>query len=267
MGLPALVVLGCAEGAETGGPGGSSGLGGSAAGPTVGSGAATSSSSASSTSSTGGSPVGSGAASSSSSGSAGSGGTGGSAGSGGMGGVGATGGTGGGPTCPECVDEIDPAVRCSGDVVVAPLAMPAGTVWATSVVAFSSEYQTPSWGSIQVQGPPDTYPSYGDLMTAWATLSQDSTLEFITVGFTPPVTGSQVWILETYNPDAVAKVTITTALGDTIVYDVTPFSVGECAYVLGVPTMTTDPITQVRIDLSSDIVFGWNEIDAIGIVP
>jgi hypothetical protein len=43
--------------------------------------------------------------------------------------------------------------------------------------------------------------------------------------------------------------------------------VGGCAYVLGVPTATLDAILSVRIDLASDAVASWNEIDAVGVVP
>jgi hypothetical protein len=77
-----------------------------------------------------------------------------------------------------------------------------------------------------------------------------------------------IYIVETYHPDAVSTVTITLQGGATNqVYTKPPASVGDCAYVLGVPTGTTQAITQVRIDLGSELVTGWNEIDAIGIVP
>jgi hypothetical protein len=42
---------------------------------------------------------------------------------------------------------------------------------------------------------------------------------------------------------------------------------GTCSKVLQIPTGTTDPIALVRVELASEKVAGWNEIDAIGVAP
>lgn len=194
-----------------------------------------------------------------------SGGTGAVGGAGGVGGAsGGAGGTGGAVG----VDDPNPNTRCSGNQVITPIVFPAGTKWATSVLSMSSEYTSASWSAVQALGVPDTYPNHGDITTAWATLSADAAGEFISVGFSPSASGSMIYIVETYHPDAVSTVTITLEGGATSqVYTKPPASVGDCAYVLGVPTGTTQAITAVRIDLGSELVPGWNEIDAIGIVP
>jgi hypothetical protein len=146
--------------------------------------------------------------------------------------------------------------------------MPTGTVWASSVIAYSTQYSTANWAATQALGAPNTYASYGDIVTAWATATTDAAGEYIQVGYSPAPTGSAVYIVGTYNPDAVWKVTVSTATGDTVTYtNASPVSVGGCSYVLIVPTQTTSPITKVRVDLKSENVAGWNEIDAIGIAP
>jgi hypothetical protein len=211
-------------------------------------------------------------------GSAGSGGAAGSVGTGATGGIGATGGTGGtggtgaggtgGTGGGVGVDDPNPSTRCSGNQVVTPIVFPANTQWAASVIAMSSEYTSSSWSAAQSLGAPNTYPSHGDLTTAWATFSSDLAGEYLAVAFSPAATGSMIYIVETYHPDAVSSVTLTLQGGGTsVVHTKTAASVGDCAYVLGVPTGTTQPITQVRIDLGSELVTGWNEIDAIGVVP
>jgi hypothetical protein len=170
--------------------------------------------------------------------------------------------------CTAQVDNPDPLSRCKANAVAAPIMMPMGAKWANSLVAFSSQYSQAGWSAMQTLGAPNTYPSYGDLGNAWATQNAEGVNEFLTVGFPQNTTGSQVWVVETYNPDAVKSVTVTTANGANVVYtNPKPATVGGCAYILMVPTSTNLAITQVRIDLAAELVPGWNEIDAVGIVP
>ena len=53
--------------------------------------------------------------------------------------------------------------------------------YASSVIAFSSQYSTTTWSAIQALGPSNTS-SYGDIATSWAPLSQNGTQEFLTAG-------------------------------------------------------------------------------------
>jgi hypothetical protein len=267
----ALGAVACASGEDTG----DDAAGAGATSSSVGSGGATASSSSSGSPASsgtgaggageGGGPQG-GAGGSGGVAPVGGGGAGGSEPSGGAGGGGGTGG--GGPSCGLCIDDPNPATRCNGSDVVMAVTIPAGAQWASSVVSVTSEYSTPDWSAAQATGAPNTYPQSGDLVTAWATLMAESPNESITLGFAPAATGSMVWIFLTHHPDAVKTVTVGTQAADTVVYQApNPTSVGDCAYVLGVPTNTTDPITHVKIDLASELVSGWNEIDAVGVMP
>ncbi len=222
-------------------------------------------------------------------GSGGSGGTAGSGGSGASGGTGGTGGTGGmssssgsmagsggmGGGVPlvcdggKVVDDADETKRCGviATEVATVIMAPATMVWADKVVEVSSEYQTMEYSAKQTLGAPDVYPAGADEPKAWATLGLDNPNEFVTVSFTTPVIGEAVWVYETYNPGAVKKITITTTEGDKVIYDAAAKPIGACAHIRSAPTMTCAPISQVRIDLGSELVDGWNEIDAIGILP
>jgi hypothetical protein len=149
-----------------------------------------------------------------------------------------------------------------------PDTFPLGTRWATSVVSASSEFAPTYWGAKQILGAPDTYPSCGDNASAWASKTPDGGPESITVGFDPPASGDAVWIVETFNPDAVSRVTVTSDEGTRSIYQGTPHRVdAECARVLKIPTGSASPIHQIRIDLASDQVRGFNELDAVGVVP
>src|SRR5947209_4196731 len=55
--------------------------------------------------------------------------------------------------------------------------------WADTVVGFSSQYTTSAWAASQALGTPDTYPSCGDISTAWASLSPDAQREYLELGF------------------------------------------------------------------------------------
>ncbi len=221
---------------------------------------------------------------SSSSGSAdgGAGGTGGmSTGStGGMGGMGSSStgssssgsGAGGGCPNPMLVDNADPVVRCA-DLMTdlkTPSLAPAHMVGADKVIEYSTKYAsgTMDYTPEQATGAPDVYPASGDEPKAWATAAIDTDNEFITVGFTTPQAGSTVWVYETYNPGAVKTITVTDATGDHVIYtNATPKPIGQFSHIVSAATSACSPISKIRVDLDSVAVGGYNEIDAIGILP
>ncbi|MRG90421.1 hypothetical protein [Polyangium spumosum] len=255
MVAPMLVMLACFAGCGDDGPTGTGGNGG-----TGGSGAAGGMGGTGGTGGMGGT--------------GGTGGMGGAGGMGGTGGMGGAGGMGGGPMalCDDgmVVDEVDDTKRCVNVTnLVNEIQAPASMKWADTEIAVSSEYSAAgSYSATQALGAPNVYPTAGDEANAWATATEDAADEYLTVGFSTPVTGEAVWIYETYNPGAVKKVTIKTADGDKVIYDnPMPKAIGGCAHVLSVPTMTCSPISEVRIDLDSEAVTGFNEIDAVGILP
>jgi hypothetical protein len=172
---------------------------------------------------------------------------------------------------PTVVDKADPTMRCKnalpGEVVNTVMAPPT-MKWADKIDDFSSEYGIANYGSTQVKGPPDVYPSSGDEPKAWAQMDVDTPNEFITVGYSTPVVAESVWVFETFNPGAISKITVTAADGDHVVYqNANPQAIGACGHVLSVSTKTCSPISAVRIDVASDKVPNYNELDAVGLLP
>jgi hypothetical protein len=47
-----------------------------------------------------------------------------------------------------------------------------GSMWASSVLGYSSQYSDTAWSAFQTLGEPDTM-TYGDIDTAWATSCAD----------------------------------------------------------------------------------------------
>src|SRR5688572_22734005 len=110
----------------------------------------------------------------------------------------------------------------------------AQTQYAATVIGFSSQWGSPSWAATQATGVPDTYPSYGDITTAWASSGSDNQREYLVLGFATPMMADSVFIYETYNPGAVDTVYLrnsTTGMWN-MVYQTTAASAGSVSRIL-----------------------------------
>ncbi|MEO8706184.1 MAG: hypothetical protein ABI867_39505 [Kofleriaceae bacterium] len=140
-------------------------------------------------------------------------------------------------------------------------------VWASAVNGFSSQYTTSSWSAAQLLGPPDVFPASGDNAKAWASLGADNQDEWVEVGFDHPGSVSAVEIYETFNPGALERVELVTASGAIVVAQLTGSPAGASMRRTASVGCTKEPIVAVRVHVASMRVAGWNEIDAIGVVP
>ena len=145
------------------------------------------------------------------------------------------------------------------------------TTWASAVRGFSSQYGTPSWAATQVLGPPNVYPKHGDLPQAWASRGPDDGIEWLEVSFDRPSPISAVVVYETFNPGAIARVTLTLEDGaivsvplDRQVAEPSPESSVRRRFEL---ECTRGRVQAARLELDTTRVAGWNEIDAIGVLP
>lgn len=142
-------------------------------------------------------------------------------------------------------------------------------MWASVVVDFSTQYSEDAWSANQVLGKPDVFPGYGDHNKAWASHGADDRDEWIEVGFDQAERVSGVEVYETFNPGAIDKIELITAKGKRIDVAISSdtFAHGVSAKRELAVRCTQEPIRSVRIHLDSQRVPGWNELDAIGIVP
>ena len=141
--------------------------------------------------------------------------------------------------------------------------------WATTVLDVSTQYGDPAWSANQVLGPPDVFPAYGDHDKAWGTHGPDDPDEYIEVGFDHPGSVQAIEVFETFNPGAIDQVEIITTRGHRIAVPLTgpQPTPGVSAHRTFTLRCTKEPIASVRIHLDSQHVSGWNELDAIGVVP
>jgi len=119
-----------------------------------------------------------------------------------------------------------------------------------------------------VLGPPDVYPRSGDDSGAWAPLAEDGGVEVIEVGFSASARARGVRIAETYNAGAVTQVELVTETGfRRVVFEGSAEPIGG-AHMRDLSFACTDEaIVGARITLNTAAVPGWNEIDAIALLP
>jgi hypothetical protein len=142
-----------------------------------------------------------------------------------------------------------------------------GVIWASDVGAFSSEYGESRNSARAAAGAPDVYPRYRDLSAAWAPGLSDGSEEFIELGFGRSVRAHAVVVVETLGAGAVSRVD-----------DVTPGrppailwagATGGASEARAITFQLAEPreISAVRLVLDTSRVAGWNEIDAVGLLP
>jgi hypothetical protein len=144
-------------------------------------------------------------------------------------------------------------------------------IWASSVLSKSTEYSDTQWAAHQALGAPNVYPRHGDIAQAWASSSADDQDEWIELGYETPRAVSAVEIYETFNPGAIDTVELITTSGRRIELRAPSLPDDDEAtevnkLVLRTPC-TSEPIAAVRINVNSRRTPGWNEIDAVGLVP
>jgi len=144
----------------------------------------------------------------------------------------------------------------------------ANVLWADSVIEFSSQYSEPDWAATQILGPPDTYPRYGDITSAWASRTQDAQTEFIKIGYTSHITITGVKVYETYNPGAISNIEAIDEEGNMhMLWSGKPSALPRRARIFRIDIPETEyKVAAILIRLDSHKVPGWNEIDAVGLI-
>jgi len=139
--------------------------------------------------------------------------------------------------------------------------------WVSKVIRASSEYSTGvgSWGADNLVGPPQTFPRYGDISTAWAPLTSSGSEEFLHLKFAQAVYVCGVDIFETWNPGCVVKVSAYDGQNwQTLWSGPLQQPLPEIPRVFSPPfSCTPFKSNEMRIDLDCSNSISWTEIDAI----
>jgi hypothetical protein len=144
-------------------------------------------------------------------------------------------------------------------------------MWANHVLGYSTQYSEDAWSARQALGMPNVFPEHGDIQRAWASRDPDGHMEWIELGYATPRAVRAVEIYETFNPGAIESIELITTSGRRIVLRGDP---GVIDGIMGASQKrtfetpcTSEPIAGVRVNVASQVVEGWNEIDAVGLVP
>lgn len=120
----------------------------------------------------------------------------------------------------------------------------------------------PSWAPGQAAGPPDTQDA-SDQPTAWAPQEQDGGREWLSLKYAKAVELSEITVYESYNPGALNRIVAVLPDGSEKVLwsGTTAADSGFIERVVKVPPGIRSD--QIRLELDTARVPGWNEIDAV----
>ncbi|MBN1202829.1 MAG: discoidin domain-containing protein [Anaerolineae bacterium] len=140
--------------------------------------------------------------------------------------------------------------------------------WASDAIA-TSQYSDTGWSAVQATGAPDTL-ECGDNGTAWAS-SDPNGIDALYVFFDTPVIPTQINIYQTYNPGAIANITLLLADGSdgpSVPSSADPGTSCPGVFTVNVPDGLTQgqPVGGIVILVDQSNHVGWNEIDAVELV-
>ena len=119
-----------------------------------------------------------------------------------------------------------------------------------------------NWSAERATGAPDTYPSCGDIPTAWAPLSPSPDPESITLLYSPVSNAQRVDIYETNLGGFVTEVIVHAADGSSTSVFTGPDATA-CPGILSIPLSGNPTVVGVEIHTQTS---GWEEIDAVAVV-
>jgi hypothetical protein len=140
--------------------------------------------------------------------------------------------------------------------------------WAISAAA-SSVYNkakgNAAYSANQVTGPPNV-DKYGDAPSAWAPATTDAGIEWLDLKYAKPVYATGVSIRESYGSGAVIKVELFDEQGGAHTAWAGNDPTTELNYLLVKIPKTAYKTARVKVTLATNVIPGWNEIDAVQLV-
>ncbi len=140
--------------------------------------------------------------------------------------------------------------------------------WAIQAAA-SSNYNdakdAEGWSANQATGAPNV-DKYGDDGAAWTSKTPDGGIEWLDLKYAKPVHATEVRVRESCGSGAVIKIEIYDELGmaHTVWQGADPTT--ELNYFMVKFPKTTFKTDRVKITLATNVVPGWNEVDAVQLV-
>src|SRR3989338_10601381 len=123
------------------------------------------------------------------------------------------------------------------------------------------------WGPEQAIGAPNSPAFLGDHQTAWASLTEDNQDEWLLLSYEKPIMASSILVYESYNPGALRQIDHVSGERVYILWQGSdPVAKSkENRYVARIELGRSIRLSQIRLEIKSTEVQGWNEIDAVGL--
>ena len=138
-------------------------------------------------------------------------------------------------------------------------------VAATASSTYSDAVEMERWAANQVAGAPNVE-KFGDDGNAWAPKTEDAGLEWLEATFAKPVYATEVRIRESCGSGTIIRIELFDEQGVSHTLWTGSDPTTELNYLMIKFPMTTFKTNRIKITLTTNVVPGWNEIDAIQLV-
>jgi len=138
-------------------------------------------------------------------------------------------------------------------------------IQATASSSYNDAKGTENWSANQATGAPNVE-KYGDDGRAWTSKTPDSGIEWLDLKFPKPVHATEVRVRESCGSGAVIKVEVFDEQGSAHAVWQGNDPTTELNYLIVKFPKTTFKTDRVKVTLATNVVPGWNEIDAVQLV-
>ncbi|MGB9074164.1 MAG: hypothetical protein WCC22_16115 [Terriglobales bacterium] len=138
-------------------------------------------------------------------------------------------------------------------------------IQATASSSYNDAQGTASWSANQATGAPNV-DKYGDDGNAWTSKTQDGGIEWLDLKYPKPVHATEVRVRESCGSGAVIKIEVYDEQGGAHAVWQGNDPTTELNYLMVKFPKTTFKTERVKVTLATNVVPGWNEIDAVQLV-
>ena len=138
-------------------------------------------------------------------------------------------------------------------------------IQATASSTYNDAQGTASYSANQATGAPNV-DNYGDNGAAWTTKTEDGGIEWLDLKYPRPVHASEVRVRESCGSGTVIKIEVFDEHGGAHAVWQGNDPTTELNYLMVKFPKTTFKTDRVKVTLATNVVPGWNEIDAVQLV-
>jgi hypothetical protein len=138
-------------------------------------------------------------------------------------------------------------------------------IQATASSTYNDAQGTAGWSANQATGAPNV-DKYADDGNAWTSKTPDGGIEWLDLKYPKPVHGEEVRVRESFGSGAVIKVEIFDEQGASHTVWAGNDPTTDLNYLMVKFPKTTFKTDHVKVTLATNVVPGWNEIDAVQLI-